>query len=272
VNSGGDSPAGLLAAIQITYTDGSTSNVVSDSTWKVNKVVSTGFELPSTDDSSWAAATPLGKNGVDPWGTSVSVSDSLGEHPAPLLRKEFTISKTISFARLHYSAGGYASISINGIPASDHVLTPGFTKYDTQMQYVSLDVASKLKTGANAIGVELGRSHYGTTQGSVWSWNTASWHGEPTLRTVLSIGFTDGTTTRVISDTTWQVIEGPTRLDDVFGGENYDGGWRSQRRFPIIDIRILLQQAICSLASTRLVLLPQDGGTPSRWRVQKVSW
>lgn len=232
VNSGGDSPAGLLAAIQITYTDGSTSNILSDPTWKVSKTVPSGFELPSTDDSTWATATALGKNGVSPWGT-VSASDSLGEHPAPLLRKEFTISKTISFARLHYSAGGYASISINGVPASDHVLTPGFTKYDTQMQYVSLDIASKLKTGANAIGVELGRSHYGSTQGSVWNWNTASWHGEPTLRTVLSIGFTDGTTTRVVSDTSWQVIEGPTRLDDVFGGENYDG-----KRTPIIRVSV----------------------------------
>ncbi|KAG6839357.1 hypothetical protein C0991_003366, partial [Blastosporella zonata] len=174
------------------------------------------------DDSSWSVATSLGSYGVSPWDTQVTISNSLGEHPAPLLRKEFTTTKTISFARMYYSAGGYASMTINGALASDHVLTPGFTKYDVQMQYVVLDVASKLTLGLNVIGAELGRSHYGVTQGSVWNWNTAPWHGQPALRIVLSIGYSDGTTERLVTDATWQVIEGPTRLDDVFGGENYD--------------------------------------------------
>lgn len=111
--SGGDSPAGLLATIRITYTDGSTDTIVSDTTWLVNKTVSDGFELPSTDDSSWPNATSQGAYGVSPWGTGVSISDPLGEHPAPLIRKEFTVDKTISFARLYYAAGGYASITIN---------------------------------------------------------------------------------------------------------------------------------------------------------------
>ncbi|KAF8060176.1 bacterial alpha-L-rhamnosidase-domain-containing protein [Lyophyllum atratum] len=225
VPNGGPSPAGLLVAIQVVYTDGSSIVVLSDTTWKVNKDVPAGFELPTTDDSSWSAATSFGKYGASPWNNQVSVSDALGEHPAPLLRKEFSIAKTISFARLYYAVGGYASITLNGAPASDLVLTPGFTNYDTQVQYVVLDVASKLKVGTNAIGAELGRSHYGVTQGNVWNWNGAPWHAEPNLRTVLSIGYTDGTTGRVVTDGSWQVVEGPTRLDDVFGGENYDASY-----------------------------------------------
>ncbi|KAG5653242.1 hypothetical protein H0H81_001499 [Sphagnurus paluster] len=225
VTNGGPSPAGLLAAIQITYTDGTSTTLSSDSTWKVNKNIPVGFELPSTDDSSWSSATAIGKFGVAPWGTQVSISDSLGEHPAPLLRKEFSVAKAISFARLYYAVGGYASITLNGLPISDFVLTPGFTKYDIQTQYVVVDVTSKLKVGANAIGVELGRSHYAVTQGSVWSWNAAPWRAEPALRSVLSIGYTDGTTAKVTSDATWQSIEGPTRLDDIFGGENYDASY-----------------------------------------------
>ncbi|GLB44347.1 putative bacterial alpha-L-rhamnosidase C-terminal domain [Lyophyllum shimeji] len=224
-NSAGPSPAGLLAAIQIVYSDSSSTILLSDTTWKVNKDVPTGFELPSTDDSSWSSATSLGKYGVSPWGTQVSISDALGEHPTPLLRKEFEVEKALSFARLYYAVGGYASITLNGAPASDLVLTPGFTKYDTQVQYVVLDVTSKLKVGKNAFGVELGRSHYGVTQGNVWNWNAAPWHAEPSLRTVLSIGYTDGTSAKVVTDASWQVIEGPTRLDDVFGGENFDASY-----------------------------------------------
>ncbi|KAF8150872.1 bacterial alpha-L-rhamnosidase-domain-containing protein [Crassisporium funariophilum] len=225
VNSGGPSPAGLLIIIQVTYTDGSTEVILSDTSWKVNKDVPDGFELPSTDDSSWSFATPLGKYGVSPWNNQVTISNSLAEHPAPLLRKQFEISKPVSFARLYYAAGGYASITINGSPASDHVLTPGFTKYDTELQYISVDVASVLKAGPNAIGMELGRSHYGVTQGNVWNWDTVSWHGEPRVRAVLSIGFSDGTSAKVFTDDSWQVKEGPTRLDDVFGGENYDASF-----------------------------------------------
>uniref|UniRef100_A0A8H8CEE4 alpha-L-rhamnosidase n=1 Tax=Psilocybe cubensis TaxID=181762 RepID=A0A8H8CEE4_PSICU len=223
--SGGPNPAGLLSAIQIAFTDTSTQAIVSDNSWRVDATVPSGFELPSTDDSSWPSATSIGLYGIGPWGTGIKVSESLTEHPAPLLRKEFTVSKPISFARLYYAAGGYASITINGVPASDHVLTPGFTKYDTELQYVALNVSSLLKGGTNAIGTELGRGHYGVTQGSVWNWDSAPWHGEPRVRMVLSIGFTDGTLSRVVTDDTWQVIEGPTRLDDIFGGEIFDASY-----------------------------------------------
>ncbi|KAG5651061.1 hypothetical protein H0H81_010043 [Sphagnurus paluster] len=224
-NDGGPSPAGLIATIQIVYTDETSTLIFSDSTWKVNKDVRVGFELPSTDDSSWSSSTVIGKFGVDPWGTQLTFSNALAENPAPLLRKEFNVTKAISFARLYYAVGGYASITLNGAPASDLVLTPGFTKYDAQTQYVVIDVASKLKVGINAIGVELGRSHYSVTQPTAWGWNAAPWKAEPALRCVLSIGYTDGTAVRVTSDTTWQYINGPTRLDDVFGGENYDASY-----------------------------------------------
>ncbi|KAJ7256353.1 bacterial alpha-L-rhamnosidase-domain-containing protein [Mycena rebaudengoi] len=202
VSTGGPSPAGFLAAISILYTDGSSETVISDTTWKATTNIPTGFELPSTSDASWASAASLGVYGVAPWNTDVSVSDPLGEHPAPLLRKSFTISKDVASARLFYSAGGYAAT-----------------------QYVGLDVASRLVRGENVISAEMGRSHYGVTQGSVWNWAGAPWRGEPALRSILSITFTDGTQSRIVSDSSWKVIEGPTRLDDIFGGENFDASF-----------------------------------------------
>ncbi|KAF9549702.1 alpha-L-rhamnosidase [Agrocybe pediades] len=229
--SGGPSPAGLLGVIQITYTDGTSTVITSDTSWKVSSTILNNFQSPSFNDSAWPSAISLGTYGpnTQPWTNQVSISNSLVEHPAPLLRKEFNVNKPLSFARLYYAAGGYASITINGAPASDHVLTPGFTKYDTEMQYVALDVASQLHTNANnVIGAELGRSHFGVTQGNVWNWDQAPWHGEPRVRMVLSLGYTDGSTSRVVSDGSWKVKEGPTRLDDVFGGENFDASFIQQ--------------------------------------------
>lgn len=174
----------------------------------------------------------------------------------PLLRILNNI-RQVTTAHLYYAAGGYATIALNGKPVSDHVLSPGFTKYDTRMQYVVLDVKSlvaqgmslappllplfflspvirlcspfphflylirsptllslfisiknadvKIPAGTNAFSATLGRSHYGVTQGSVWNWAGAPWHGEPVLRLVLSLTFSDGSKQRVVSDGTWKV-------------------------------------------------------------------
>ncbi|KAF8207353.1 bacterial alpha-L-rhamnosidase-domain-containing protein [Mycena galopus ATCC 62051] len=226
-----DNAAGLLTTITIQYADGSEDFIVSDSAWKVTAAIPipADFAQPGTDDSAWASAAELGVYGVAPWGTGVTVSDPLGEHPAPLLRKSFTLDSNniVAFARLYYSAGGFASITLNGLPASHYVLSPGFTKYDTQVQYVGLDVTALLTAGENVLALELGRNYYGITQVALseWNWVDAAWHGEPAFRCVLSIGYADGTTQRIVSDTSWKTIEGPTRLDDIYGGENYNASY-----------------------------------------------
>ncbi|KAJ6468493.1 bacterial alpha-L-rhamnosidase-domain-containing protein [Mycena vitilis] len=225
VTSGGNSPAGLLAAINIFYSDGSSSALATDTSWKANPSPADGWQNANFDDSAWAAAASEGAYGVQPWGTNVNVQDSLGEHPAPMLREEFAISKQVTTAHLYYAAGGYASIALNGKPVSDQVLSPGFTKYDTRMQYVVVDVKDLVAQGPNALSATLGRSHYGVTQGSVWNWAGAPWHGEPVLRLVLSLTYSDGSKEKVASGAGWKVAEGPTRLDDIFGGENYDASY-----------------------------------------------
>ncbi|KAJ7460971.1 lectin [Mycena galericulata] len=61
-------PAGLIAAIQITYSDGTTSNIVTDTTWRYSISVPNGYEQLSFDDSSWSPAIGEGAYGVSPWG------------------------------------------------------------------------------------------------------------------------------------------------------------------------------------------------------------
>ncbi|KAJ7611595.1 lectin [Roridomyces roridus] len=61
-------PAGLLAAIQITYSDGTTSTIVSDTTWRYSISVPSGYEQLTFDDNSWPPAIAEGAYGVSPWG------------------------------------------------------------------------------------------------------------------------------------------------------------------------------------------------------------
>ncbi|PBK58191.1 hypothetical protein ARMSODRAFT_1039909, partial [Armillaria solidipes] len=66
VNTGG--PAGVIGTILVAFNDGTSVSYVTDSTWKSFVDVPSGFELPATNDDTWAAATISGKYGVSPWG------------------------------------------------------------------------------------------------------------------------------------------------------------------------------------------------------------
>lgn len=68
-NSGG--PAAVIATISIEYSDGSTETVLTDNSWKTFVgSVPANFQSPSTDDSSWSAASEQGLEGVGPWGVT----------------------------------------------------------------------------------------------------------------------------------------------------------------------------------------------------------
>lgn len=218
--NGANTPAGLLVAVRITYGDGSTETFTSDASWKASKTVSAGFEAKAFDDSSWQAAAVQASYGSGPWGSGVSLPAVVS--PAPLLRKEFGVTDAIASAKIYVAAGGYADVSLNGAPINDEMLSPGFTDYDDHVQYVVTDVTKQLTTGTNALGVELGRGFYGMTNGNVWNWQNAPWHDEPVVRAVLRITYADGQTSDVVTDSSWTLHDGPTLLDDLYGGETYD--------------------------------------------------
>ncbi|KAJ7090337.1 hypothetical protein B0H15DRAFT_260486 [Mycena belliarum] len=69
--------AGLLATIQITYSDGTTSTIVSDTTWRFSITVPDDYEQLSYDDNNWTPAVAEGAYGVAPWGQiSIPSADS----------------------------------------------------------------------------------------------------------------------------------------------------------------------------------------------------
>ncbi|KAF8891033.1 hypothetical protein BD779DRAFT_1515893 [Infundibulicybe gibba] len=69
----GNSSAGLLASIQISYADGATAIISSDNTWRVTQPIPDGFQSPSFNDTQWQFATTLVKYGFGPWGTQVTI-------------------------------------------------------------------------------------------------------------------------------------------------------------------------------------------------------
>jgi len=159
------------------------------------------------DESGWHDARWIGK----------ADASSL---PAPVLRRSFRVGEGVSRATLYVAAGGYADMTIDGKPVSDAVLSPGFADYDRRLEVVATDVS--LARGEHVLGAELGRGFYGMTNANVWHWERAPWHGQPRVRALLRIRYTDGHEETIVTDRNWRMADGPTRLDDLYGGETYD--------------------------------------------------
>ncbi|TCV92357.1 alpha-L-rhamnosidase [Luteibacter rhizovicinus] len=185
----------------------------------------TRYYWDATVETSAGTATVASyfDTGLDDWGVSrwIGKGDG-GSTAAPLLRKSFRVDGGLRHAALYVAAGGYADVSIDGVPASDAVLSPGFTDYGKRVQYTATDVTQRLHAGENVMAMELGRGFYGMTNPNVWHWERAPWHGEPRVRAVLRLTYTDGHTQDVVTDRSWRLADGPTLLDDLYGGETYD--------------------------------------------------
>lgn len=182
--------------------------------------------LLSTND--WKA-TWLNDGKTNP-PTDVSM---LNPDPAPLFRKEFTLSKPVRRARLHITGLGYYEASLNGIRVGDHVLDPGWTAYDHRILYSTYDVTVAVQEGANCLGVTVGNGWYNPLPLRLWGNLNLRDNlpiGRPRFIARLTFDYTDGTTSAIVSDQSWKTTEGPVRFNNIYLGEIYDArlevpGW-----------------------------------------------
>lgn len=141
--------------------------------------------------------------------------------PEDLFRKQFVLASTPVKARLYVTAQGVYEAEINGKRVGDHFLAPGWTAYDSRLQYQTYDVTSHLTSGSNCVGIRVaegwfcGRIGFEGGHRNIWGPHTA-------LLAQLEITYADGQVHRVESNSSWQAVRGPTRLAEIYDGEKYD--------------------------------------------------
>ncbi|MFH1005909.1 MAG: alpha-L-rhamnosidase N-terminal domain-containing protein, partial [Candidatus Latescibacterota bacterium] len=90
---------------------------------------------------------------------SVRTDEGIGnasEHPATMVRKEFSVRRPIKRAVLSVTGLGLYELRINGRRVGDQLLAPEWTRYSTRIQYQTYDVTDLLHDGRNAVGAEIG--------------------------------------------------------------------------------------------------------------------
>jgi len=151
-------------------------------------------------------------------------------HPAPLLRQTFSVGAKVKRARAYICGLGYYELHLNGAKIGNHLLDPGYTRYDKRALYVTYDVTEALRPGRNALGVMLGTGWYDVHTRAVWDFHQAPWRAAPKLLMQLKIDYADGRSEIIATDSSWRVSTGPVAFDSIYGGETYDArrekpGW-----------------------------------------------
>jgi alpha-L-rhamnosidase len=144
------------------------------------------------------------------------------------LRRGFTLEQAVRQARLHVTARGVFEVHLNGRKVGDHFMVPGWTPYAKKIETLTYDVTGQLTKGANVIGAILGEGWYAGRLG--WGKRNAE-PNPPQLLLQLEITHDDGTTTTIVTDSSWKATDqGPIRFSGIYDGEIYDArmelaGW-----------------------------------------------
>jgi len=154
------------------------------------------------------------------WIEPAMAGDSMAGEPCTLVRKSFKLKKEIKKARLYITAHGLYQLEVNGEKPNDWLFTPGWTSYNKNLQYQTYDLTTNLKKGDNAIGVILGKGWYSGNLG--WSAGSTLYGKQTAVIAQLEVEYTDGSTTRVVTDKTWKFNKSPILMSEIYHGETYD--------------------------------------------------
>ena len=233
------SSAGFIAKIEVRYTDGTVDTVVTDMRWKCSKAVTStsGWErIGGVNESAWLAPDQAIAYGSGAWASNVVLPKTMQVNvggAAPMLRRSFDIDKQVESARIYVSGLGLYELYVNGKLPDDSVLNPAHTQYEDTVHYRVYDVTNTLRTGKNAIAVELGNYFYNCDYYTWMNWNTAVYRDEPKLLLELHVKYSDGSEEVIATDDSWKGYEyGPVIYNNVYMGEGYDArlevqGWTS---------------------------------------------
>ncbi|MBQ8937379.1 MAG: family 78 glycoside hydrolase catalytic domain [Prevotella sp.] len=140
------------------------------------------------------------------------------------LRKAITLNTTkkkqLRQATANICGLGFYELEVNNRKVGDAVLAPLWSDYDKTVWYNTYDVTDLFRAGQNELRVLLGNGFYNEQGGRYHKMKIS--FGPPTLLLRLHLEYSDGTSTDIVSDGSWQYALSPVVFNSIYGGEDYD--------------------------------------------------
>ena len=214
------STAGLLFDFKY-KNNGKICKIVSNNTWL--------FSLNNnSNDSLWSKVYDIGGYSVLPWGIIDGYYRYIRMPEVIYMRKSFKAKFPVDYATIYSSAKGVYHLMINGIRASNDILSPGWTDYTKRIYYQTYDLTDKINQGDNVISVSLGDGWYSGYLGPFAM--REAYGSKRYFVSKLVISYKNGLMDTIVTDNSWKISDGPIRTSDILMGENYDArlentGW-----------------------------------------------
>ena len=207
--------------------DGKASQYSAVSTWTM------GLLFEREWKAKWIGAVDKSVTGV-PAGRNYNISNitpgdkAKWENISPmadagiLLRKEVPLDKEVVRAVAYICGLGQYEFYVNGSRIGDYVLDPGWTDYQKRCLYTAYEVTENVKKGVNAFGVMLGNGMYNVIGRRYYKFKGS--FGPPKVILQVELEFADGSSTRIVTDSSWRWSLSPVTYNCIFGGEGYNSG------------------------------------------------
>lgn len=191
--------------------------------WKVRVWDGEGNPSRWSEPAAWSMGILKDSDWNARWVSFAESKSSL-----PLFRREFTVDKTVKYARIYVCGLGFYELRLNGQKIGESLFDPGWTNYKKTCLYAAYDVTQQIRQNGNALGVMLGNGFFNVTGGRYVKYTGSM--GDPQFILKLRIEYADGTVSEVVSGDSWRASPGPITFSCIYGGEDYDArleqpGW-----------------------------------------------
>ncbi len=174
-------------------------------------------------------------------------ADPAWDRVCPVFKKEFIAKGNIVSAELQISALGVYEAKINSERVGDRYMTPGWTAYESRLQYQTYDVTGMLHSESNTIEIGAGHGWFASRIGTPKT-ETGIYGTYPAVIAALVIKYEDGSTDTVYTDATWRAASSEVLVSQIYDGETVDA-----RIIPKFD------QNARVFGADKSILIPDEG-------------
>ena len=153
------------------------------------------------------------------WIGSGKTNDKHNSLPPELFRKRISVRDNLTQATLCVTAMGIYEANLNGQKVGNAWFAPGYTHYESYVQYQTYDVTGMLRGGENTLDITVAN---GWWLGQLGNKNNR-YGNRRGLIAALWLQYADGTSETVATDESWKVSQDtPVRFADFYNGETID--------------------------------------------------